>query len=321
MIPVDYQPQAPYHPGSPSIAYDDVLGEWRCVLRTTNYRIVDGQYLTPDDNVIYTRNVMLELNDQLGVTAAHLIGDPPALAGMERTDFPVHGWEDCRLFRANEGWRVSATACDLPLQPRHGARELVQLPLNEWARWAPRGADGWSFSDCKPMRGAWSKHHQKNWMPLQRGGGEGVFVYRIDPDVVILDASTPDDVDPGPCGRLRGGSQVVFPDGLKLWVANAETGLCLVHEVAFPGGTQRIYIHRFAAVDITNRKLLALSDPFYFRKRGIEFCAGLALGPVKLGESDHERLVASFSVDDSSSFFCVFEVDQVLASLRKDFVI
>jgi len=56
-----------------------------------------------------------------------------------------------------------------------------------------------------------------------------------------------------------------------------------------------------------------MSDPFYFQKRGIEFCAGLGY--------DGEKLVASFAVNDFTAHLGVFTLDSVMTKLRDDFVI
>jgi hypothetical protein len=56
-----------------------------------------------------------------------------------------------------------------------------------------------------------------------------------------------------------------------------------------------------------------MSDPFYFERLGIEFCAGLA-------ELDG-ALVASYAVNDGNARLGVFELDAVRGALRTDFMI
>jgi hypothetical protein len=103
-------------------------------------------------------------------------------------------------------------------------------------------------------------------------------------------------------GRLRGGSQAVqIPDG-RLFV---------VHDVTWRGQA-RTYLHRFVLMS-EDFCVLKMSEPFYFIKHGIEFCAGLAY--------DGKRLVASFGVDDREAHLGTFELDGVLAKLRSDFVV
>jgi hypothetical protein len=56
-----------------------------------------------------------------------------------------------------------------------------------------------------------------------------------------------------------------------------------------------------------------MSDLFYFKQRGIEFCAGLGF--------DGERLVASFAVNDETAHLAVFDWITVRANLHADYVI
>jgi predicted GH43/DUF377 family glycosyl hydrolase len=103
-------------------------------------------------------------------------------------------------------------------------------------------------------------------------------------------------------GRLRGGSQAVRVD---------EGWLVIVHDVSF-SGSSRTYLHRFVMFD-DKLTLVSMSDPFYFEKSGIEFCAGLA----QLGG----KLVASYAINDGSARFGIFDLNRVRKKLRKDFVI
>jgi hypothetical protein len=104
-------------------------------------------------------------------------------------------------------------------------------------------------------------------------------------------------------GRLRGGSQAVRVDGG--WIV-------LVHDVAFPGNSNRMYLHRFVMFD-EKLRLVSMTDPFYFEKLGIEFCAGLA--------SVGGKIVASYAVNDGSARLGLFEWERIRRALRKDFVI
>ena len=95
---------------------------------------------------------------------------------------------------------------------------------------------------------------------------------------------------------LRGGSQLIpHNDG---W-------LCLTHEVAWR--PERVYLHRFVffneAFQITK-----ISDPFYFKHVGIEFCAGLA--------RDDDQLVASFGVNDASAHLAFFNPESIDRALK-----
>ena len=291
---IDFQPSSGWNASNPSIHYDRFDRKLRCVVRTTNYKIVDGVYLTPDDNVIYTRNWMLEVSDDLKTVKATEMVDR---TGIKRSSYPVHGFEDCRLFRVlGEGLVCSATVCDFDLdRPKEGPREIVVMRLS----------DTYEITDAVPVRGTWSKHTQKNWMPFEDHDRlEWIYAALNDAGEVtkVSQDAAPASLDHG---RLRGGSQLVrLPDGT--WIA-------VVHDVAFPGGRTRFYLHRFVRFDVETKKVISMTDPFYFEKLGIEFCCGLAL----VGE----RLVASFSVDDCSANFAVFDLKNVLDAMDVDFVV
>lgn len=300
---IEFSPEPGWFASNPSIYCD---GEKvRCVVRTVNYRIVNGGYVTPPEDivqdegaykgwqVIKTRNFLLDLDTDLKTTRTVELVDA---TGAARTSYPVHGFEDARLFAWRGAWWATATVCDFT---EDGRREIALLQI---------GPDG-AVVHAEPLRGPWSEHAQKNWMPFVEGDVLR-FIYATQPTTTfelhadddqhhkILHATN---ADLGH-GRLRGGSQGVRVDGGWLF---------LVHDVAFPG-SGRIYIHRFVLLD-DERRLVSMTEPFYFERLGIEFCAGLA----QVGD----KLVASYAVNDGSARLGVFDPKAVRRVLRKDFVI
>ena len=211
------------------------------------------------------------------------------------------------LFAWKGSWWATATVCDFS----DGQREIALLQLDE---------DG-AVVHAEPLRGPWSVHAQKNWMPIVDAKSDGMkFIYAtsLNGDVgstMIFDLIEASDPDASPRysiqppsgavfghGRLRGGSQAV----------RVESGwIFCVHDVAFPG-SGRMYLHRFVFID-DQFQLVSMTDPFYFEKLGIEFCAGLALVDGKL--------VASYAVNDGSARLGIFDWERVRRELRKDFVI
>lgn len=315
---IDFVAEAPYVASTPSICRTS--SGWRCVVRTVNYRIVNGQYLYPDgDNAIRTRNYMLELEPEGDrfVTARAI--EMVDVADRPRTDYMIHGYEDCRLFQHGGRLYATATVCDLT---EDGRREIVLMHLR---------AGDYAIEKVVPLRGAWSSTPQKNWMPLLSSyfttyssrwdpingpsidpqsddtpmkiiyaavPGQPATIFSIDPNVGVI-GDPPSQLGHG---RLRGGSQAIpFERGF----------LCLVHDVAFPGGN-RMYLHRFVQLD-ANYEVIAMTDPFYFEKLGIEFAAGL----------DHfaDKLVASYSVADASARLATLDVERVLDQLKTDYVV
>lgn len=283
---ISWKPELPYRAMNPSVWFDG--DRWRCIVRTVNYHIVNGQYLTPDDNVIYTRNYMLEL--ARGSLAIERVVEMVDRDPSPRSSFPVHGFEDCRLFGSKGKLYATSTACDL--NDERGNREIVLLQLGE----------DYGIDKATPLRGPWSSMHQKNWMPIE---GEAMrFIYATLPERIlelrgeVMDTTRASDFG---YGRLRGGSQAVRVRGGWLF---------LVHDVIFPGS--RVYMHRWVMMS-DDFKVTKMSPLFYFKRRGIEFCAGLGY--------DGSQLVASFAVNDETAHLGVFDMESVIDSLRSDFVV
>jgi hypothetical protein len=254
--------------------------------------------------VIRTRNFLLDLDADLKTIRSVELVDK---TGGPRTGYPVHGFEDARLFAWRGSWWATATVCDFT---EDGQREIALLQIDD---------DG-AVVRAEPLRGPWSVHAQKNWMPLVDRDADCVkFIYAtsLDGDVgstTIFDLMQSGDSQVRPDywvrfagsdyghGRLRGGSQAVRVDGGWLFA---------VHDVAFPG-SGRMYLHRLVMID-DNLQLVSMTDPFYFEQIGIEFCAGLAL----VGD----KIIASYAVNDGSARLATFEWSRIRRALRKDFVI
>jgi tetratricopeptide (TPR) repeat protein len=298
--PIDFQPEAPWVANNPSIFYDGI--SWRCIARTVNYKIVDGRYLMPPgDNAIRTRNFMLDLDGDLDVIKSTEMIDK---TDIPRSSYPVHGFEDCRLFKHEGNIHFTATVCDFDLErAEHGPREIVLGELDA----------GYAIIRATPLRGPWSHLSQKNWMPRSGDALDRTadLIYAASPGnrggqatVFDLDGTRIDHRNATSFGhgRLRGGSQLVrTPDG---W-------LCLVHDVAWPG-SWRLYLHRFVLLS-DDYKIISMTDPFFFERKGIEFCAGLAF--------DGAKLVASYGVEDCKAHLGVFDLEVVCAALRVDYQI
>jgi hypothetical protein len=291
--PIAFTIDKPWVPYNPSIYLDQTRTQWRCIVRTSNYEIINGQYITPDNNIIHTRNFMLDLDDKLDVVKTTEMIDK---TGIPRSSYPVHGFEDCRLFE-HEGQLVfTSTVCDFDLERwDSGPREIVLGELD---------AD-YAIVAATPLRGPWSPIAQKNWIPT----GDGHLIYSIAPDggkkSTVFDLSGRE-ISCGTAtqfnsGRLRGGSQAVrVPGG---W-------LCIVHDVAWP--SSRVYLHRFVLLS-TDFEIISMTELFHFMHKGIEFCSGLAF--------DGKQLVASFGVDDHLAIFGIFDFDVVRSKLRTDYQI
>ena len=272
-----------YHPTNPSVMI--AAGRRSAVVRSVNYQIVNGSYIWPDDDhTIRTKNWWVDFDKNWEVIGQTEILDK---TDVPRVDFPVRGYEDCRLFRWRGKNYLSAVSCDLMfLTGTEGAREIVLLELD----------DDLSVVSVEPIRGEWSRFHQKNWMPMVEAGSLS-WIYSTIPfqKIGYSQLSTTQVKNEG---LLRGGSQAVKVPGGWLW---------LVHEVtADASGRSRVYLHRFAYSQ-KGDKLDGLSPPFYLKEKGIEFAAGLAL--------EGEALVASFGVADKQACLGFFPLKSVLSQI------
>lgn len=243
------------------------------IVRSSNYRIVDGRYITPpeDGNVIRTENLLVWYG-----AAGEQHGPIKIAPDYQASGFPVHGLEDCRLNYVQGRTCVSATIRDhagTNGDAMIGCGRLFASSIDE-------------ISVPPPPR---TGRHEKNWAPIL---GRNEWLYSCHEGGSVITASLGDDgwvltprgTSPAISRGFRGGSQLIPVVGG--W-------LCVVHEVADDDG-RRIYEHRFVWFD-DELTLTHVSQPFAFREqRAIEFCAGLC--------SDGTEVIATFGVRDSEAW-------------------
>ncbi len=295
-----------YHPLNPSICHLRD-GRWICIVRTVNYTIQNiSDYVTPNGEPINTRNVMVTLDPKQNwaITKAQPMED---LDPTPRTDFCVHGYEDCRLFEYDDKLYATATVCDFADGDQKGAREIVLLEIDRTS---------YAITRATPLRGPWSRMPQKNWMPVA-GGNAIVYATGSPTGMPPTSVMALDMIERKVCettippilamGQYRGGSQLVTCRGLSGYVG-------LVHEVSFDGVGNRTYLHRWVHYGRHDRhvgwRLNSMSEPFYFQNRGIEFAAGLGW------DAEGGRFVVSYAVGDRSAWLGLFPVGGVIDSLR-----
>lgn len=262
-------------------------------VRSSNYRIVGGRYVMPDDDngVIRTINMLVEYRADLSRQASPVI----VKTEYERSGYPVDGLEDVRLNVVGNDLVASATVRNWSGQDgtcRIGLCEILPASGGTLGLRCPDTADG---------------QHEKNWMPIS---GRRAWVYACSHQgqtcvveeeygrwLVEVAAKAP-----AVARSFRGGSQLVAIGDGK-WLA-------IVHEVAHEASGARIYEHRFVRFDEpAGWKIDAISPPFAFRElRAIEFAAGLAY----LGGN----LVASFGVRDAEAWLCEMPLAEVVELLE-----
>jgi predicted GH43/DUF377 family glycosyl hydrolase len=271
------------------VSHDD---GYLAIVRSSNYRIVDGQYVIPpaDGQKIRTANILLRLDENLDEWGFPSTLPPPL---YPKSDYHVEGLEDCRLNVIDGEIRVSATVRNWA--GRDGTCRIATATLLQHMG---------SLIDASMIDEPVKGRHEKNWMPIV---GTGAFLYSCWDDgrvatvrrdgwawVVEHHAESP-----AIARGWRGGSQLVdLGDGR--WLA-------LVHEVADDAGG-RIYEHRFVLFNDDEWRIVGWSPAFAFReKRTIEFAAGMA----RRGD----QLVATFGVRDAEAWMAEMSVAEILSMI------
>lgn len=266
------------------------LAVWKgalwCALRTVNYKIDGNGYLTCDDDIVRSASYLLTLGENFEV-----VFSVPTLESQPRPEHPfIDGLEDVRLIPCGDLMRGSATIAGEAPDYR---RQTVIFDLHQ---------DG-TITDLSVQEYG-SDQHQKNWVPFVDRKTLG-FIHWTDPTTILRwdeDSRQAKPWHQHACPKAlehqRGGSGAIAFDGGWLYVT---------HEVTeAPHG--RTYLHRFIWLDEQFR-VQALTEPFYFRSVGIEFCCGLVAGPVE------GQLLLSFGINDAEAWLVTLEADQVRGQL------
>jgi tetratricopeptide (TPR) repeat protein len=271
---------------NPSIAADG--DGFRVIVRTSNYRLDRGSYRVLDGSgEVRTINYVATLDSDLSLTGVESLRDLGS--ELDWHDFPVRGWEDCRLFQVAGTWLATATSRELHPE---GVCRTVLLEL-----------DGSRIAAARILDGPDPHRHEKNWMPYA-AGNELLFVYSSSPTVVTrVDPKGGQPVEaaaheaPAGASEFRGGSQGVQVEGGVLFC---------IHE-AFDFGGPRRYLHRWVRFD-PDWRLEAVSPRFHFTDNDVEMCIGLA----RRGD----ELVASFGIDDHTAALALLDEAEVLGTLQ-----
>lgn len=282
---VNYVPADDYKPMNPSISnQNDSL--WM-IQRTVNYVIrPDGSYNMRGDSAIRTRNILIELDNDLNPISAEEI--LPPIDMPEPLYSLVVGFEDCRLFWWQNSFWCTSTVRELNAE---GYCEIVLAQIER------SSTDDWlHFTNYRVIHPQFcGREHQKNWMPMVVGN-DLYFMYSSDPARIIdvtgnLVSTKTTHIA---ADSFRGGGPLLpFHGG---WLA------CVHESHNMPDGRRR-YMHRFVWYDDIGR-LSKYSEAFYIHTLGIEFAAGLARNyatgniVVSFGLADHDSWLASFDENE-----------------------
>jgi len=298
---LDFAPPEGYAAMNPSLV--TVAGEQFINVRCVNYRMDDqGRYLirgedgsVTNSNPIRTRNFIGRVQrDGQGasVVKAKELLEPNAVA------FPVEyplvvGLEDVRLFTRDGALRGIANIRQLF---KDGLCRQYAFKISDLSD----ESGACRVMGLRHIPGVTPGAHEKNWMPITNGyGDKPSFVYMVGQVIDEDGGFKKHETGSLDIHRLRGGGQVVPLAGGYL---------AIVHEAdARPGGGPRYYWHRWVQFD-SDMKPIAVSLPFCFLDKVIEFAAGLCW-------SGGNELMVSFGFKDCEPWIGTVSAIEVQRSL------
>jgi glycosyltransferase involved in cell wall biosynthesis len=283
---IPFEPPENWIAMNPSVTNHGPDGRLWCVVRTVNYKIDEhGRYLirgtdgtANDSNPINTRNYLLDMGfDPMTQTVPSAVEILAPLPPIPCEYKPVIGFEDMRLFSDGGALWTSSTVRQIHWDG-NCEQVLAKISpiggLTDWHRMLP------------PKR-----ETEKNWAPIgPRPDDKSQFLWMHRPGVTINQKG--EIVHSNPTGLtndiISGGSQLI---------GSTIGYLALVHTAhQLPNSPCRYYYHRWAMYDPLTFKLVALSLPFVFEDRVIEFAAGLARHPTR-----KDLLVISYGYKDAEA--------------------
>lgn len=298
---IEFSPEENWIAMNPSLTLHNAKGvgpQLKALVRTVNYRMdEEGRYLIrgPDgtvtnSNPINTRSWLVPLTDDLRSITQVEVVPPPGLP----LNYPlVVGFEDMRIFSKDHDLWTSSTVRQFDAD---GLAEQVIARIG-----GPAGggtSDKLELLDIVRMRRD-PRVYEKNWAPFVDNGAVR-FMYR--PGHVVND--TGQDISkidpPFAVGHFAGSGGLIKI--LGYWMG-------IIHEARYHLGTpHRYYQHRFMLYDEKDYRVRAISKPFFFNDKVIEFAAGLAHHPkenklvISYGWKDCEARIATVNTSEVMEF-------------------
>lgn len=260
-----------YTPGTPSIC-DDIIS-----VRMLNYDQKYGREFVPRDGTgIFKTKTQICKNGKWNVV-------DDSITDKWNGNSHITGLEDWRLFKYRGHIWFVANCCMVP--DRQGGPQVVIGRLSNDLRTV--------VELITPKYGNWC---EKNWQPIYN---TATLVYSYDPFVIITHDGTEIKKLPGKnLPRWRGSAPPV-----KI---NEDCYVGIVHDVIYNSGTEdNVYLHRFVAFNVSG--IIAVSSPFIFEHKGIEYTAGMQL------EGDMIKIV--YSVKEYATHWLTIPVSIVLNML------
>ena len=287
------------------------------LVRSSNYHIVDGQYVVPaadvpaDGSMPWIRTV--NLLARFGMTPAgdlRPLGEAVRLYGPgydTRDEIHITGLEDLRLRHGLDGeLRVSGTCLDTAgLPTAAGGAPMARIAT------ATLLPDAGVLTDFECLEEPFPGRYEKNWVPIEDGSTlcKRMWLYSAWEDGAVATVNRVqgswivhrDAPSPFALRHLRGRSQLIA-------YRRAGDRLLGIFGEATDDG-RRMYDHRFVEFSLDLHPL-RWSPPFRFGPlRGVEFVAGLQ----QIGR----RLVVSYGLRDEEAWLATLDMDDVADSLTE----
>ena len=286
---------------------DRAEGPWTVMVRSPNYRMLaDGAYIVPGGiERLSSDNWLLGYDEDLGVRSAVRLDDDEAKAASPDAR---NGFEDPRLFFWKDMvyglWSACRLGPDQVAPDARGASKPNWKGSSNVMAIAPvdDGAIGRALSLPSPHGCA----REKNWMPAVEEDRLALLyrldrmeVYQMTDDALQLIHQTDQPIRP--LVGWSGSSQLIpWEDG---WLCVAHLA-CRQLKASFSAGP--FYPHRFVRI-ARDWRVTGLSEPFFFEKRGLEFCSGLA--------AHDGRVFLSYGIDDCAAALMSLPIDSVKAMI------
>ena len=200
-------------------------------------------------------------------------------------------FEDARVFE----WRGSLWGLWSESQLMHDGRYLNSMVLGR--------IDGHRVVELISVASPHGREREKNWMPIVDGARlffmydlKSLEVYELLPDGLRRVHRAPMALPQ--LRKQSGSSQFVRYEGGWLGVSHRS----FIRPLVLPWLAFAYYRHSLVALN-EDFSLRAVSSPFFFTRRAIEFCAGLAL--------EGEKAVFSFGADDARAALLTMERTQM----------
>jgi len=278
-----------WNPLNPSIL--QTSSGYNIICRTVNY-IKNGYNfkIYHPKNISITRNYFLTLDNDLNTLSQSEI-----IESLDRVKFPkdYRGLEDCRIFSYQGHHWFTCSNWDTHFM------SYAKISLCRLA------SDNSTVDFLLWLQGPNPTRHEKNWLPFIKDNTL-LLIYSFSPFVIYRP-----DLDTGLCytvirhqhnydlSRFRGSaSPIPFNDGYLL----------IIHETL--DHSIRYYYHRFLWLD-ADLAIRKLSYPFYFKKKGTEYCSGLSYS-----NSNDNELIIAIGVDDREAYLLTVGVSLVNSMLH-----